>query len=478
MPAQSAQPAPRRGVGGVFVDIGPLRRHRAFRRLWTGQLASQVASQLTIVAVTYQTYRLTGSTAMVGLVSLGQLVPLLAGSLLGGPVVDAWDRRRIMLCTQVLLAVGCAGLAVNALLRHPALWLIFVCTAESAAFQGLDWSARRASLRQLVPPAELPAALSVQSAALQVMTVVGPAAAGLLIARAGFTFVYWISVASFGVAFVTVALLPRLPPHGGGQPVGLASLAGGIRYVRTSRPLAGVFLIDLGAMVFGLPRALFPALAVTLYGGGAVTVGYLNAAPGIGALVGSLLTGHVARVRRVGRAVVICVVAWGAAITAFGLVPWLPAALVLLALAGAADVISAVFRMVIVQQVTPDAMQGRVNSLIFAGIQGGPRLGDAEAGAAAALAGPQFAAWSGGVLSVLTGVAACWVLPEIWRYVSSAAGGPPLSGPAPEVPGGPAPGLDRPGPDRPEPDRPGLDRPEPDLPGPDLPEPDRPGLPG
>jgi MFS family permease len=478
MPAQSAQPAPRRGVGGVFVDIGPLRRHRAFRRLWTGQLASQVASQLTIVAVTYQTYRLTGSTAMVGLVSLGQLVPLLAGSLLGGPVVDAWDRRRIMLCTQVLLAVGCAGLAVNALLRHPALWLIFVCTAESAAFQGLDWSARRASLRQLVPPAELPAALSVQSAALQVMTVVGPAAAGLLIARAGFTFVYWISVASFGVAFVTVALLPRLPPHGGGQPVGLASLAGGIRYVRTSRPLAGVFLIDLGAMVFGLPRALFPALAVTLYGGGAVTVGYLNAAPGIGALVGSLLTGHVARVRRVGRAVVICVVAWGAAITAFGLVPWLPAALVLLALAGAADVISAVFRMVIVQQVTPDAMQGRVNSLIFAGIQGGPRLGDAEAGAAAALAGPQFAAWSGGVLSVLTGVAACWVLPEIWRYVSSAAGGPPLSGPAPEVPGGPAPGLDRPGPDRPEPDRPGPDRPEPDLPGPDLPEPDRPGLPG
>jgi hypothetical protein len=133
---------------------------------------------------------------------------------------------------------------------------------------------------------------------------------------------------------------------------------------------------------------------------------------------------------------------------------------------------------VIVQQVTPDAMQGRVNSLIFAGIQGGPRLGDAEAGAAAALAGPQFAAWSGGVLSVLTGVAACWVLPEIWRYVSSAAGGPPLSGPAPEVPGGPAPGLDRPGPDRPEPDRPGPDRPEPDLPGPDLPEPDRPGLPG
>jgi MFS family permease len=434
MPAQSPQPAGRRrGVGGMFVDVGPLRRHRDFRRLWAGQLVSQVGSQLTIVAVAYQTYRLTSSTAMVGLVSLGQLFPLLAGSLLGGPLVDAWDRRRVMLATQVLLAVGCAGLAVNALLARPLLWLIFACTAESAAFQGLDWSARRASLRQLVPPAELPAALSLQSAAFQVTSVVGPAAAGLLIAQAGFALVYWLNVASFGVALVSVAVLPRLPPQDGGQPIGLASLAGGIRYVRTSHPLAGVFLLDLGAMVFGMPRALFPALAVTLYGGGAATVGYLNAAPGVGALVGSLLTGHVGRVRRVGRAVVICVVAWGAAITGFGLVPWLPAALVLLAVAGAADVISSVFRMVIVQQAAPDGMQGRVNSLIFAGIQGGPRLGDAEAGAAAALAGPQFAAWSGGLLSALTAVATCWVLPEIWRYVSSSAPGP--DPPEPGIPG-------------------------------------------
>jgi MFS family permease len=406
----------------MFVDAGPLRRHRDFRRLWTGQLVSQVGSQLTVVAVAYQTYRLTGSTAMVGLVSLGQLVPLLAGSLLGGPLVDAWDRRRVMLCTQVLLAVGCAGLAVNAMLGHPLLWLVFACTAESAAFQGLDWSARRASLRRLVPPAELPAALSLQSAAFQVTSVVGPAAAGLLIGQAGFALVYWLNVASFGVAFATVAVLPALPPEDGGQPASLASLAGGLRYLRASRPLAGVFVIDLGAMVFGLPRALFPALAVTLYGGGAATVGYLNAAPGVGALVGSLLTGHVGRVRRVGRAVVICVVAWGVAITAFGVVPWLPAALALLAVAGAADVISAVFRMVIVQQVTPDGMQGRVNSLIFAGIQGGPRLGDAEAGGAAALAGPQFAAWSGGLLSVLTAVATCWVLPQIWHYASARAG--------------------------------------------------------
>jgi predicted MFS family arabinose efflux permease len=229
-----------------------------------------------------------------------------------------------------------------------------------------------------------------------------------------------------------VLLLPALPPDRGGQPANFASLIGGIRYLRSSQPLAGIFVIDLGAMVFGLPRAVFPALATTLYGGGAATVGYLSAAPGLGALAGSLVTGRVSRVHRPGRAVAVCVVAWGITITAFGLVPWLPAALALLAAAGAADVVSAVFRMMIVQQATPDGMQGRVNSLIYAGLQGGPRLGDAEAGGAAALGGPQFAAWSGGVLSVVTAVVTCWLLPGMWRYDSRTArppgDGPPAGG--------------------------------------------------
>jgi MFS family permease len=383
-----------------------------------------VGSQLTVVAVGYQTYRLTGSTAMVGLVSLGALVPLLAGSVLGGPVVDAWDRRKVMLVTQVLLAVGCAGLAVNAMLGQPRLWPMFACTVEAAAFQSVDWAARRASLRQLVPPGELAAALSLQSAAFQATLVIGPAAAGLLIAHAGFALVYWLNVISFAVAFIAVARLPALRPQGGGEPAGLASLIGGIRFLRSSGPLAGAFLIDLGAMVFGMPRALFPAMALTVFHGGATTVGYLNAAPGLGALIGSLLTGHVGRVRRVGRAVAVCVVGWGLAITAFGLVRWLPAALALLILAGAADVVSSVFRMIIVQQSAPDALQGRVNSLVFAGLQGGPRLGDAESGAVAELAGPQLAAWSGGLLSVATAVVTCWAIPQFWRYRNVAVAGP------------------------------------------------------
>src|SRR5205807_1218519 len=149
---------------------GPLRRNQGFRRLWAGQLVSQGGSQLTVVAVAYQTYRLTGSTAMVGLVSLSQLLPLLAGSLLGGPLVDAWDRRRVLLAAQVLLAAGSAGLLLNAVSGHPAVWPLFACTAEAAAFQGVDWAARRASLRRLVTLADVPAALAVQSAAMQLMS--------------------------------------------------------------------------------------------------------------------------------------------------------------------------------------------------------------------------------------------------------------------------------------------------------------------
>ena len=388
----------RRAVGRALVDASPLRRHVGFRRLWTGQLVASLGSQLTVVGVGYQTFQLTGSTAMVGLVSLGQLVPL--------------------------LAAGVTGLAVNSMLAHPLLWPMFACTAETAAFQGVDWAARRASLRRLVPAADLAAALSLQSAAFQMTLVVGPAAAGLLIARAGLSLVYGLNVAAFAIAFGMVARLPSLRPAGGGQRAGLAALIGGVRYLRSSPPLAGAFLIDLGAMVFGMPRALFPELAVTVYGGGAATVGFLNAAPGLGALVGSLLTGHIWRVRRPGRATAVCVGVWGLAIMGFGLVSWLPAALALLVVAGAADVVSSVFRMMIVQQVTPDAIQGRVNSLMFVGLQGGPRLGDAESGAVAALTGPQFAAWSGGLLSVVAALVTCWAIPQFWRYRSQAGAAP------------------------------------------------------
>jgi len=402
-------------VPRVFADLTPLRRHNAFRRLWLGQIISGLGSQLTIVGVAYQAYRLTGSTLVVGLVSLVQLGPLLIGSLGGGAIADAQDRRRLLIVTQLILAATSAGLATNALLPHPQLWPLFACTAASAAFQGVDGPTRKAALPMIVPVADLPAALALQQIVFQLAQVVGPALAGLLIATAGLSLVFWLDVVSFGAALIAAWLLPRLVPVGGGRKAGLASVTEGLRYLRGQRLLAATYWIDLDAMVFGMPRAVFPALAIGLFGGGARTLGLLYAAPAAGALVGALFTGWVARVHHQGRAVVTCVLIWGLAIAVFGAVPLLWLALALLALAGAADVVSAIFRSSILQATVPDELQGRLSGTYIAVVTGGPRLGDGEAGVAAAIGGPQFAVWSGGLACIAGLGVLLWRAPELWR---------------------------------------------------------------
>lgn len=404
----------------ILADVTPLRRHREFRRLWLGQLVSGVGSQLTIVGVAYQSYELTHSTLIVGLVSLTQLGPLLVGSLIGGSLVDAKDRRKVLLVTQIVLGAASLGLAVNAMFPHPALWPLFAFTAGAAAVQGVDQPGRKAALPMIVPTEDLPAAVALQQIVYQGAAVGGPALAGLLIARLGLGAVFGIDVASFGAGLLAVVLLPPLVPRGGGRPAGLASVREGLHYLRGQRLLASTFWIDLDAMVFGMPRAVFPALGTGLYGGGAAIVGLLYAAPAAGALVGALLTGWVSSVRRQGRAVVVAVVMWGAAIACFGFVPILWIGLVMLAVAGASDVVSAVFRTAILQTTVPEHLQGRLSGTFIAVVTGGPRLGDAEAGAAAAIGGAQFAVWSGGVACVIGAFALAWRAPELWRYDTAA----------------------------------------------------------
>ena len=406
----------------MLVDLAPLRRHREFRRLWIGQVISSLGNQLTIVAVAYQAYKLTGSTLVVGLVSLGQLGPLLVGSLWGGAIADSMDRRRLLLITQGVLAICSAGLAVNALLDRPQLWPLFVCTALSAGFQGVDEPTRRAALPMLVPPADLPAALALQQVVFHLAVVAGPAAAGLLIGVAGLSVVFWLDVASFAAAITAVVLLPALVPQRSSGATGLASVAEGLRYLKGERMLAATYLVDLDAMIFGMPRAVFPALALSVFRGGAGTVGLLFSAPGMGALAGALLTGWVGKVRHQGRAVVVAVLVWGLAIAALGFVRVLWLGVALLALAGAADVVSAVFRSVILQLSVPEHLQGRLSGTYIAVVTGGPRLGDAEAGAAAAVGGSQFAVWSGGLACVVGLALLVWRVPELWRQ---GAEGPP-----------------------------------------------------
>jgi MFS family permease len=400
----------------LLADITPLRVSRDFRALYAGQLVSFLGSQLTVVAVPVQVFQLTHSSLQVGLVSLAQLGPLIAGSLLGGSVADAYDRRRLLMLMQVLMALTSAGLALNATGRHAALWPLYIVTSLAAGFSGIERPARAAAVPSVVPREHLPAAYALWQILLQVGAVAGPALAGVLVGTVGLAAVYWIDVATFGAALAAAVVMRPLPPVGGGTKAGLASIAEGLRYLRGRRVLAGTFLIDINAMVFGMPRALFPALGYNFFHGGAEAVGLLYAAPGAGALVAAVFTGWVSAVRRQGRAVVVAVMVWGAAIAAFGLVPLLPVAFALLAVAGAADVVSAVFRNTILQTTVPDELRGRLSAVHIAVVTGGPRLGDAEAGAVAAAVSAPFAVVSGGIASVVGALALAWRLPEFLRY--------------------------------------------------------------
>ncbi|MGA8368907.1 MAG: MFS transporter, partial [Acidimicrobiales bacterium] len=225
-----------------FADITPLRRHKQFRRLWMGQVVSGMGSQLTIVAVSYQAYHLSHSTLIVGLIGLGQLVPLLAGAIWGGALADALDRRKVLVLTQLAMAAASAGLVVNAALPHPAVWPLFVCTAAAAGFQGVDWPARRAALPMLVPPEDVTDAIALQTMIQQLALVVGPAVAGVAIAEIGLSAVFGIDVATFGVALVVAVLLPALVPRGGGTPMGLKSMADGFRHLKGQPLLASTYL--------------------------------------------------------------------------------------------------------------------------------------------------------------------------------------------------------------------------------------------
>jgi MFS family permease len=403
-------------VPKVFIELAPLRESRQFRLLYLGQIVSSIGSGVTVVAAPVQVYVLTDSSLMVGLLGLAQVIPLIAGSLVGGALADAHDRRRVLLLAQVLVAATSMGLALNAMLSSPQVWLVFVLTTLQAAFYGLDRPTRSAATPALVGPLNLPAALALNQLLLQLSIVVGPALGGLLIDKVSIASAFWVDTISFGFAIVALLFMKPILPEGGGTRASAASIMEGIRFLRGRQALQGTFVIDINAMVFGMPRALFPALGLTVFGG-TDAVGLLYAAPGAGAMVGALTSGWVSRVDRQGRATILAVIAWGASIAAFGLTTALPLALLLLAVAGASDVISAVFRNTILQLSVPDHLRGRLSSIHIAVVTGGPRVGDAESGIVAAATSPAFAVVSGGVACMAGALAIGRFMPELteWR---------------------------------------------------------------
>lgn len=400
-----------------LVDTAPLRKFPQFRLLWSGYLVSTLGNQLTVVAVPYQIYRITHSSLDIGLVSLVQIGPLLLGSLVGGTVADAFDRRRLLAVAQLLLASTSLGLALNASSGRPALWPLFVCSGFQAGFSGIDSPTRSALVVSVVDRESIVGANALWQALFQFGQIGGPAIAGVLLGHLGVGPVYWVDLASYGASLASILRLRtvRVERPDGGRELGLRAMVGGLRFLRGHQILQAIFLVDLNAMVFGMPRALFPALGLTHFHGGAGTVGLLYSAPGVGALAGALLAGWVARVRRQGRAVLLAVSVWGVAVAVFGLVPYLPLGLALLGVAGAADVVSAVFRATILQIAAPAELLGRLQAVQTAVVTGGPRLGDLEAGVVASLAGTEVSVVSGGLLCLLGVVVLARRLPEFAR---------------------------------------------------------------
>lgn len=422
--AEMAGPLPRRARAGALlrrlaIDVSPLRASRDYRLLWTGQLVSTVGRQVTLVALPFQVFQLTRSSLAVGLIGLAEVVPLVLSSVGGGPLVDRFDRRRLLLVTEVALAGTTSLLLVGALAGNPPVGYLYGVAALHAAISGLNWPTRSAVIPNIVSREHLPAAMALNQVLFNASTIVGPALAGLLIAQ-GLPWAYGTDLASFAGSISAAAFLRPLPPARGDgvKPRGgLGAVTEGFAYLRRQPLLVSTFVIDLVAMVFGMPRAVFPELAEEVFHVGARGLGLLYSAPAVGALVGALTAGWVGRVRRQGVAVVVSVVLWGTGITAFGLSGDLfPLALLFLALAGAADVVSAVFRGTILQLTVPDALRGRISAVNMMVVAGGPRLGDAEAGAVASLVSPWFSVVSGGVACVVGALAVARWFPQLRRY--------------------------------------------------------------
>jgi MFS family permease len=414
----------------ILVDVAPLRESRDFRMLFLGQLVATLGSQLTVVAIPYQIYAETHSSLQVGAVSLVQLVPLVCGALIGGSVGDAVDRRHLLLACTAMLSLSSAALAVNATFGHPSVAAVYVISALAAALNGFVNTARNAVVPAMVGRRLLLSAYSFLQALYQLGSVVGPAISGLLIAAIHLPWVYGIDAGTYLASMVAALFMSALPPVAGAMRPGLRSVAEGIGYLRGRQALQGVYVIDVNAMVFGMPRALFPAMAGAVFHGDASVLGYLYAAVGLGGLAGGLTTGWVEGVRRQGWLIIGAVIVWGAAITGFGFTASLPVALSLLAVGGWADVISAVVRNTVLQRSVPERFRSRMSSIQMAVVSGGPRLGDLESGAVASAAGIEVSIVSGGLACVAGALVLAGMLPAFRRYRSPEPGTEDL---APEV---------------------------------------------
>jgi MFS family permease len=402
----------------LFADIGPLRESPDFRRLWTGTTLSAVGGALTTFAVPLQVYDITRSTLAVGVIGVAQLIPTITIGLLGGALADAFDRRKLVLAAGGCNAAVSAGLAAQAFVGLHSVWLLYALVAVSASSGAISSPVRRTFIPSLLPADQVAAGLALNRLSFSIMLTVGPALAGLITAVPGLGLraCYLVDAVSFACSLYGVARLPALPRRAAAARPGPRAVAAGVRYIGRSQVLVGAFLADLNATIFGLPVALFPAINAERFGGNPRTLGLFMAAIGVGSLMSAALSGPVGHIARQGRAMLWAVAIWGAAFAGFAVAKTLWLTLAMLAIAGAADVFTVVFRGTIVQQTTPDEFRGRVTAADYVvGVSGG-QLGNLEAGALGSLTSPAISALSGGLATIAGAIVIGLALPAFARY--------------------------------------------------------------
>jgi MFS family permease len=397
------------------IDLSPLRSFPHFRWFWLGQAAKDLGGGVVQVALPFQIYELTGSTLAVAALSFVELVPLVTLTLLGGALADALDRRRLLIWTQVGMAVTGIGLVVNAAVPNPKVWACYVLAFFSASFFCLGIGGMRSLTPRLVSADRLQAAIVLEGISGSFASVAGPALGGLLIGTVGLTATYALDLATFVAGITSIVALPAIAPIEDAARPSLRSIAEGFRYVRTQPVVLGFMLVDVNAMVFGMPMALFPAIATHTYGNPHL-VGYLYAAPYAGALASSLASGWIPHVRRQGLAVAVAASIWGLAIAAFGFADTFWVGLLLLAIAGAADDVSAIFRSTIMLSATPENMRGRLTGIEFMQVASAPTLGNVESGVVASLTSLRFSVVSGGILCFGGTLVVAALFPALLRY--------------------------------------------------------------
>ncbi|GAA2565873.1 MFS transporter [Winogradskya consettensis] len=405
------------------IDVRPLREV-AYRRMWLGSGISFFGFQFTSVAVPVEMYAITGSSAWVGLLGIAGLVPLLIFGLWGGAAADVIDRRKLLLASSMLAWISTLGLLVQGLLSVHSPVLLLVLTAVQSAGFAVSSPTRQAIIPRIVPASLVPSANTLNYTTTTAGGVLGPLAAGLIFGAFstdnGVTIAYAVDAILFTVSFWATYRLPPIPPieleEGAPKPTaGLRGILVGLRFLVTQPVLLLSFGVDIVAMVFAMPRALFPEIAEERFGGGAA-VGWLFAAIALGSVVGGLTSGWISRVKRQGVALVIAVAGWGVAIGFAGLAHSLWLAVLLLAVGGAADLVSAVYRQSILQVYAPDRLRGRLQGVFTVVVAGGPRLGDLRAGATADLTGPTASWAGGGFVAAGLALALAAAFPALLRY--------------------------------------------------------------